>query len=138
MPPSLLLQVRITRTRMHPMQASAPDKLHSAPPAMPRQQYNTGLLCGLALLGWLYAAWLYTHPTLTGSNFWDAVTGVLLGIYICSRPVGNLMDMLYTQQIRWQELKKRAGMIWLVMNFITTFTGWATIVLGATRLVRPE
>jgi hypothetical protein len=104
----------------------------------PRQQYNTGLLSTMVLLGAIYAAWLYTRQTVTGSNFWDAALGVLLGIYICSRPVGNLMDMLYAQNIRWNELRKRAGITWLVMNFVTTFVGWATIVLGATRMVRPD
>lgn len=99
--------------------------------------YNTGLLCLVVVLGAIYAAWLYTRQTITGSNFWDAAIGVLLGIYICSRPVSNLMDMLYAQNVRWKELKKRAGMTWLIMNFITTFVGWATIVLGATRMVRP-
>lgn len=103
----------------------------------PAPQYNTGLLCTMVAVGVIHAAWLYTRHTITGSNFWDAVLGVLLGIYICSRPVGNLLDMLYTQNIRWTELKKRAGVLWLVMNFITTVTGWATIVLGATRMVRP-
>lgn len=124
------------------MQAPAPDK-----PTIPRPEpmliaplptYNTGLLCVVIVLGVIYAAWLYTRQTITGSNFWDAAVGVLLGIYICSRPVSNLMDMLYAQNVRWKELKKRAGMTWLVMNFITTFVGWATIVLGATRMVRPD
>ena len=123
----------------------APTHHTSPPPSKepplliaPRHKLNTGLLCVMVLLGVTYAAWLYTRQTVTGSNFWDATLGVLLGIYICSRPVGNLMDMLYTQNIRWQELKQRAGIFWLVMNFVTTFTGWATIVLGATRMVRPE
>lgn len=104
----------------------------------PRQQYNTGLLCAVVVPALVYAAWLYTRHTITGSNFWDSAIGVLLGIYICSRPVGNLMDGLYTQRFRWNELKQRAGMVWLVMNFVTTFVGWATIVLGATRMVRPD
>ena len=123
------------------MQAPATSPPPSRQPPLliaPKQQYNTGLLCVMVLLGVVYAAWLYKHQTLTGSNFWDAAVGVLLGIYICSRPVGNLMDMLYTQNIRWQELKKRAGVIWIAMNFVTTFVGWATIVLGATRMVRPD
>lgn len=104
----------------------------------PRQQYNTGLLCAVVVPALVYGAWLYTRNTITGSNFWDSAIGVLLGIYICSRPVGNLMDGLYTQRFRWNELKQRAGMVWLVMNFVTTFVGWATIVLGATRMVRPD
>lgn len=104
----------------------------------PRQQYNTGLLCAVVVPAIIYAAWLYTRLSITGSNFWDSAIGVLLGIYICSRPVGNLMDALYTQKFRWKEVRQRAGMIWLVMNFVTTFVGWATIVLGATRMVRPD
>jgi hypothetical protein len=92
----------------------------------------------MVLLGIGYATWIHLRQTITGDNLWDAIIGVLLGIYICSRPITNLMDMIYTQNICWQDLLKRAGVLWLVMNFITTFTGWATIVLGATRMVRPE
>lgn len=132
------------------MQAPAPDAPPpnrptgtplQLPPSLliaPLPTYNTGLLCSVIVLGIIYAAWLYTRDTLTGSNFWDAAVGVLLGIYICSRPVSNLMDLIYAQNVRWTELKKRAGMTWLVMNFLTTFVGWATIVLGAMRMVRPE
>lgn len=132
------------------MQAPAPDALPPDRPAaaplprsptllvVPLPTYNTGLLCSVIVLGIVYALWLYIRSTITGSNFWDATIGVLLGIYICSRPVSNLLDMIYAQNVRWKELKKRAGMTWLIMNFITTFVGWATIVLGATRMVRPE
>ncbi len=123
-----------------PAASPPPTQPSRQPPLLiaPQQQYNTGLLCAVVVPAIIYAAWLSTRQTITGSNFWDAALGVLLGIYICSRPVGNLMDMLYTQNIRWQDLKKRAGVVWLVMNFITTFVGWATIVLGATRMVRPD
>ncbi len=104
----------------------------------PRQNFNTGFLISMVIVGLIYGVWIYLRDTITGSNLGDAATGVLLGIYICSRPVSNLMDMLYTQNIRWNELRKRAGIMWLAMNFITTFAGWATIVLGATRMVRPD
>lgn len=132
------------------MQAPAPDALPpdrptgaplQRPPTLliaPLPTYNTGLLVSVIVLGVIYAAWLYVRSTITGSNFWDAALGVLLGIYICSRPVSNLLDMIYAQNIRWKDLKKRAGITWLVMNFVTTFVGWATIVLGATRMVRPD
>jgi hypothetical protein len=132
------------------MQAPLPDALPPDPPASeslqrprtlliaPLPTYNTGLLASVIVLGVIYAAWIYVRNAITGSNFWDATIGVLLGIYICSRPVSNLLDMIYAQNIRWKDLKKRAGMTWLVMNFVTTFVGWATIVLGATRMVRPD
>lgn len=115
-------------------------KQSSQPPLLiaPRQNFNTGLLITMVALGCCYALWLYLRPTITGSNLGDSAIGVLLGIYICSRPVSNLMDLLFTQNIRWNEIRKRAGIMWLAMNFITTFAGWATIVLGATRMVRPD
>jgi hypothetical protein len=91
----------------------------------------------MIVLSVVYATWLILQHTITGSNLGDSAIGVLLGIYICSRPVSNLMDLLYTQNMRWPDLRKRAGILWLVMNFLTTLAGWATIVLGATRMVRP-
>ena len=122
------------------MHETPTSKKTSEPPLLiaPRQNFNTGLLIAMVALGVGYALWLYLHPTITGSNLGDAAIGVFLGIYICSRPVSNLMDLLFTQNIRWNQLKARAGVLWLLMNFITTFAGWATIVLGATRMVRPD
>ena len=121
------------------MQAPAPQKPITPPLLIaPQPNFNTGLLVALVGVGVVYAVLLHLFHTITTSNFWDAVIGVIAGIYICSRPVANLMDMLYLQNIRWRDLQKRAGMTWLIMNFVTTFTGWATIVLGATRMVRPE
>jgi hypothetical protein len=117
-----------------------PSSKKTEPPLLiaPQQNFNTGLLLTMVALGFLYALWLYLRPSITGSNLGDSAIGVLLGIYICSRPVSNLMDLLFTQNVRWNQLRARAGIMWLVMNFITTFAGWATIVLGATRMVRPD
>lgn len=102
----------------------------------PLPTYNTRLLCLVMIPALVYGIWLYWNNGITGSHFWDAVIGILLGIYICSRPVSNLLDMIYTQRIQMRHLKERAGMTWLLMNFLTTFVGWASIVLGAVQMVR--
>jgi hypothetical protein len=112
----------------------------SPPPLLiaPQSDFNTGLMAVLTLLGAAYCAWMRFEGSLTGNHFWDATCGVLLGIYICSRPATNLMDMLYTQKILPRDLHKRAGKLWLLMNFITTFSGWASIVMGAMQMVKPD
>ncbi len=86
-----------------------------------------------------YIAWLLSQGTITGRNNWDAVLGILLGLYICSRPVGNALDLLFTQDSgRWPHLFKRAGLTWLLVNLFVLLTGWVVIFLGATRLPRPN
>ncbi|MGE0188713.1 MAG: hypothetical protein AB7Q04_05305 [Steroidobacteraceae bacterium] len=90
------------------------------------------------MLDLIYAAWFMLCHTITGSNLGDSAIGVLPGIYIYSCPVGNLMDLLYARNMHWSELTKREEIFWLVMNFMTAFTGLATIALSVTRMVKPE
>ena len=95
-------------------------------------------MTAVSALGFAYCAWIRWQVTLTHDHFWDAVIGVLLGIYICSRPATNLLDQLYTQRLSWRDLSKKAGRLWLVMNMVTGFIGWATIVVGAMQMVLPD
>lgn len=119
---------------------TGPHAQASAPPLLiaPQREFRSGLLVSVSLLGMAYVTWIYLQGHVIERPLWDATLGVLLGLYICSRPITNLMDMIYTQNIRWQDLRQKAGLRWIVLNFLTTFIGWATIVVGATQMVRPE
>jgi hypothetical protein len=92
-------------------------------------------LC-LACLGYLGLA-ASVHVT-TGSLQLDGSIGVLLGLFVCSRPAANFLDMLiFWRSARppgwtWQTLA-----LWLGLNLATLLLGWAVIVAGATRFTAP-
>lgn len=113
------------------MQTAASSQLH--------RQYRLGVLSLLLALAAIYTVWVLWRGTITGRHSWDGVLGVLLGLYICSRPVGNALDILFSQDSgRWRDLFKRAGITWLVFNLLVLIAGWFIVALGATRLPQPN
>lgn len=110
----------------------------AASPHRPHGQYNLGILALMLGLAAAYTTWLLWRGTITGRHSWDGILGVLLGLYICSRPVGNALDLLFSQDSgRWPGLFKRAGLTWLAFNALVLLAGWFIVALGATRLPRP-
>jgi hypothetical protein len=103
------------------------------------RQYSVGVLWFMIALAAAYTGWLLSEGTITGRNTWDGVIGVLLGLYVCSRPVGNALDLLFSQDSgRWPDLFRRSGLIWMALNFLVLLIGWFLVTLGATRLPRPN
>ena len=88
----------------------------------------------VVLLALAYGGWLYFQRTLTGSYRLDGVVGVLLGLFICSRPAANMLDLLFTW--RYQATTSEwSAMGWLALNVLVTIVGWIVITVGATRLI---
>jgi hypothetical protein len=88
------------------MQTAASSHLH--------RQYRLGVLSLLLALASIYTVWVLWRGTITGRYSWDDVLSVVLGLYICSRSLGNALDMLFSQDSgRWRDLFKRAGITWL-------------------------
>ena len=105
----------------------------------PHRQYSLSFLWLMICLAAAYASCLWSQGTITGRNTWDGVLGVLLGLYICSRPVGNALDLLFSQDSgRWPDLFRRSGLTWLALNCMVLLVGWFLVFLGATRLPRPN
>ena len=92
--------------------------------------YKTlGVVVVLALV---YLGWMYSQLTITGTSRLDGVIGVLLGLFICSRPAANFLDLLFT---RHQTSSERSLLGWLALNGVVMFMGWLVITIGATRLI---
>ena len=96
------------------------------------RNYKTlGTVAGLAVL---YGGWMITQRTITGLPLLDGIIGVLLGLYICSRPAANMLDLLFTR--RGQTASSEWSAIgWLALNGVVMFVGWLVITIGATRLI---
>jgi hypothetical protein len=57
-----------------------------------------------------------------------------LGLFICSRPAGNAVDMLFYERGAFRRLTSAwAGIGWLALNLLVLFVGWLVIVSGAMR-----
>jgi hypothetical protein len=93
-------------------------------------------LCGLTLVAILYSGWLASHATLTGTRTLDGVISVLLGLYICSHPAANAVDLLFFQhEVLRQAASEWPGIGWLALNLLVLLLGWIVIFMGTTRLV---
>ena len=105
---------------------------------MMQYQYerNTKLLWGLVVLALGYSYLLTFLPTLTGINLLDGSIGVILGLYICSRPAANAVDMIFFERGTLQRItSKGSGLVWLALNLLVLGLGCFVIVLGVIRLV---
>jgi hypothetical protein len=90
----------------------------------------------LILLAALYGGLLRVLPTLTGSTTADGIGGVILGLYICSHPAANAIDLMFYSRGALREVASGwSGMGWLALNLLVVLVGWLVIVGGATRLV---
>jgi hypothetical protein len=86
------------------------------------------------LLALLYVGGLYSQRTITGQPRLDGVIGVLLGLFICSRPAANMLDLLFARR-QLAESSEWSGIGWLALNGLVMFVGWIVITIGATRLL---
>jgi len=94
------------------------------------------MLWALVVLGIAYSGLLYSHGTLTGANNVDGVIGVLFGLYICSHPAANGVDLLFFRRsVRPHFPSRRAFVLWLALNGLALLIGWIVIFIGTTRLI---
>lgn len=94
------------------------------------------MLWFLLLLGIGYGALLYSRPTLTGKDHVDGVIGVVVGLYICSHPAANMVDLFFYRDAVWDGFSSRLSFVlWLLLNAGVLVSGWFAIFVGTTRLV---
>ena len=99
-----------------------------------RRAYNIKTLWALVLLAIAYGSLLYSLRTLTGTNTLDGIIGVLLGLYICSHPAANMLDLLFFERAtRRPASSRRSGISWLALNILVLLVGWIVITIRAAR-----
>ena len=98
-----------------------------------RHRRKARILWVLALLALVYIALLSYLRTLTGTNMLDGIIGVLLGLYICSRPAANAVDMLFFERGALRQLSEWSGIGWLALNMLVLLLGCVVVIAGATR-----
>lgn len=81
-----------------------------------------------------YLAWQYFWPFATGQYRVDGIVGVLTGLYICSYPAANGIDLIFVERGNIKRIfSRKSGFIWLSLNAIVMMVGWFVIVIGASR-----
>jgi hypothetical protein len=103
-----------------------------SPPKRSRNDRTLWALIGAALVfGALFAV---RHPLII-SNKVDGLVAVVFGLYICSHPAANFLDMLlYRRSSLYQPGTPRSEIIWLALNLFVLLVGWVIIFMGTTRL----
>ncbi len=100
---------------------------------MEREQgWNYKTLGAVVVLALVYIAWIYIQHTITDIPRLDGIIGVLLGLFICSRPAANYLDLLFTRN---RTSSERSLFSWLTLNGVVMFVGWLVITIGATQLI---
>ena len=97
-----------------------------------RRVRNVGLLVVLGVFALGYAGTLWLRHRLVGGAMLDGGIGVVLGLFICSRPVANLLDMLLFET-RWRASTRRSDLAWVAFNLLVLAFGCIVVMLGATR-----
>ena len=109
---------------------------------MASRQYRrkTGLLIALIVVAAAYGIWFQRRHMLTGNPTMDGAFSVLLGLYICSRPAGNAIDLIFFERSPFHRMITEWSSIgWLALNILTLLMGWIVIHLGTLHLAsRPD
>jgi len=105
-----------------------------------RDGRNSVRLWTLIGVAGVYGGWQYVLPVRSTGSTIDAVVGVLLGLYICSHPAANGVDLIFAQRGAIQRMTSEwSGLRWLLLNFLVMLVGWMVLVVGVTRLIgQPE
>jgi hypothetical protein len=95
---------------------------------------NYGTLSVMGLLAVAYYLTVYFWRPLSTAHKIEGSLGILLGLFICSKPAANLLDMLFDLLAnRFQHDNALRLTLWLSSNFLVLLAGWFIITLGATR-----
>jgi len=98
-------------------------------------QRRRGLRSTAGLIGLTLAALLYglVESVVAAVSYWDGVSGVLLGLFICAQPAANLIDSLYrARYARGVD----SGWLSQLANGLAMLAGIIVIILGTVQLTR--
>ncbi len=99
---------------------------------------GSAALVGFGALALAYVGALWLLGTLTGNDVVDGSIGVLVGLYVCSQPAANAIDLLFFRRHAARDLVAGAGgALWITLNLLVLAAGWVAIWIGALRFVPP-
>ena len=100
----------------------------------PQEAHSARKLWVLILLAFILFGLYHFLPTLTGNSEIDGMLGVCLGLYICSHPTANYLDiLLFHGHATLLDTLKHSAFTWLALNAFVMLVGFLSIVAGTTR-----
>jgi hypothetical protein len=97
------------------------------------------LLVVMAFLGLIYLVLLANLQPVFSTLKADGIVSVLFGLFICSHPSANLLDVLLFRRYLAGTVKSTGReVLWWVLNGLVMFTGWYIIFLGMLRFNIPS
>lgn len=88
----------------------------------------------VGLVGIAYGLVFAFRPALLGQPLVQGSVGILLGLYICSHPAANAVDLLFFGRLgRYVKYTRRSEAFWLALNGAVMLIGLMVVIIGATR-----
>ena len=94
---------------------------------------SSGVLWTFLLLALGYSALLFAYGPLTGETLIDGAIGIVLGLYVCSHPASNVLDLLFVDGGIVRRGSEERGVAWYVLNLLVLMAGWFVVWTGLTR-----
>jgi hypothetical protein len=94
---------------------------------------GSGALWSYMLLALAYSAVLFVFGPLTEEAPIDGAIGVVLGLYVCSHPAANVLDLLFADGGIVRRGSEERGIAWYVLNLLVLLAGWFVVWAGLTR-----
>ena len=82
------------------------------------------------LLALVYSALQYTVGSLTGEARYDGIIGIVLGLYVCSHPASNVLDLLFMEGGVVRSSSHENGIVWYLLNLLVLLAGWLAVYIG--------
>lgn len=99
-----------------------------------KHRHSFGSLWVLILLALAVGMVFHYRTRLTGINELDGLLGVWLGLYICSHPAANFLELIvFHGDIRLLDSLRMSPVPWLVLNMLVLLAGFILIMIGTTR-----
>ena len=103
-----------------------------------RGKRNTPWLVGMIVLAAVFAFLLFTFHTFTGQLRLDGIIGIVVGLYICSHPAANVVDLIiFGRYIQRQGFSRNNYFLWWGLNLLVLLAGLGVIITGTTRFTIP-
>ena len=88
------------------------------------------------VLALAYSIPLVLLDTVTRNAALDGLVGGMLGLYICSHPARNAIDVLFADRFALRRICSTwSGRRWLALNGLVLLAGWWVIFLGMVSLI---
>jgi hypothetical protein len=94
---------------------------------------SSGALWVFMLLALAYSGLLLVYSPLTGEERIDGAIAVVLGLYVCSHPASNVLDLLFMDGGVVRRGAEQHGIAWYILNLLVLMAGWFAVWLGLIR-----